>query len=91
MLKKTLESSLDCKEIDQSILKKIHPEFSLGGLMLKLKIQYFDHLMRRAGSFENISEKEHHWGNRNNFTGLYFIYIEILNHVIVLLIKKVKL
>ena len=37
VLKKTLESSLDCKEINQSILKKIHPEFSLEGLMLKLE------------------------------------------------------
>ena len=37
---------------NQSILKEISPEFSLGGLMLKLKLQYFGHLMRRADSFE---------------------------------------
>ena len=37
---------------NQSILKEISPEFSLEGLMLKLKRQYFGHLMRRAGSFE---------------------------------------
>ena len=37
---------------NQSILKKISPECSLEGLMLKLKIQYFGHLMRRADSFE---------------------------------------
>ena len=37
---------------DQSILKEIHPEYSLEGLMLKLKCQYFGHLMRRTDSFE---------------------------------------
>ena len=37
---------------NQSILKEISPEFSLEGLMLKLKLQYFGHLMRRAESFE---------------------------------------
>ena len=44
VLKKTLESPLDCKEIS--------PECLLEGLMLKLKLQYFGHLMRRADSFE---------------------------------------
>ena len=51
--KKTLESPLDCKEINQSILKEISPEYSLKGLMMKLKLQYFGHLMRRANSLEN--------------------------------------
>ena len=37
---------------NQSILKEISPEYSLEGLMLKLKLQYFGHLMRRAESFE---------------------------------------
>ena len=37
---------------NQSILKEINPEYSLEGLMLKLKLQSFDHLMRRADSFE---------------------------------------
>ena len=37
---------------NQSILKEISPEYSLEGLMLKLKLQYFDHLMRRTDSFE---------------------------------------
>ena len=37
---------------NQSILKKISPEYSLEGLMLKLKLQYFGHLMRRSDSFE---------------------------------------
>ena len=52
MLKKTLESPLDCKEIQQVHLKEISPEYSLEGLMLKLNLQYFGHLMRRADSFE---------------------------------------
>ena len=37
---------------DQSIIKEISPEYSLEGLVLKLKLQYFDHLMRRADSLE---------------------------------------
>ena len=52
-LKKTLESLLDCKKIQhQSILKEISPEYPLEGLMLKLQLQYFDHLMRRTDSLE---------------------------------------
>ena len=43
VLEKTPESPLDCKEINQSILKEISPEWSLEGLMLKLKLQYFGH------------------------------------------------
>ena len=45
VLEKTLECPLDSKEINQSVLKEINPEYSLEGLMLKLKLQYFDHLM----------------------------------------------
>ena len=41
---------LDCKEINQAILKEISPEYSLEGLMLKFKLQYFGHMMRRADS-----------------------------------------
>ena len=52
LLEKTLESPLDCKEIQQSILKEMSPEYSLEGLMLKLKLQYFGHLMRRTDSLE---------------------------------------
>ena len=52
VLEKTLESPLDCKEIHQSILKEISPENSLEGLMLKLKLQHFGHLMRRTDSLE---------------------------------------
>ena len=47
-MEKTPESPLDFKEISQSILKEINPEYSLEGLMLKLKLQYFGHLLRRA-------------------------------------------
>ena len=49
VLEKTLESSLNCKE---SILKEISPEYSLEGLMLKLKLQYFGHLMLRTDLLE---------------------------------------
>ena len=51
MLEKTLGSPLACKEI-QSIVKEISPEYSLEGLMLKLKLQYFGNLMGRIDSFE---------------------------------------
>ena len=44
---------MDCKEIHQSILKEISPGCSLEGLMLKLKLQYFGHLMQGDDSFEN--------------------------------------
>ena len=52
VLEKTLKSSLDCKEV-----KPVHPkgnqsEYSLEGLMLKLKLQYLGHLMQRGDSFE---------------------------------------
>ena len=43
---------MDCKEIHQSILKEISPGISLEGMMLKLKLQYFGHLMQRADSLE---------------------------------------
>ena len=52
VLEKTLESPLDCKEILQSILKEISPGISLEGMMLKLKLQYFGHLVRRVDSLE---------------------------------------
>ena len=49
---KTLESPSDCKKIQPVNLKEISPEYSLEGLMLKLKLQYFGHLMQRTDSFE---------------------------------------
>ena len=52
VLEITLESPLDCKEIHQSILKDISPGISLEGIMLKLKLRYFGHLMQRADSLE---------------------------------------
>ena len=52
VLEKTLESPLDCKGLLQSILKEISPEYPLEGLMLKLKLQYFGHLMQRTDSLE---------------------------------------
>ena len=51
-LEKTLESPLDSRRSNQSILKEINPEYSLEGLMLKLKFQYFGHLMGRADLLE---------------------------------------
>ena len=52
VLEKTLESPMDCKEIQPVHLKEISPGCSLEGLMLKLKLQYFGHLMRRVDSLE---------------------------------------
>ena len=52
VLEKTLESPLDCKEVQPAHPKEISPRCSLGRLMLKLKRQYFGHLMWRADSFE---------------------------------------
>ena len=52
VLEKTLESPLDSRRSNQSILKEISPRCSLEGLMLKLKLQYFSHLMRRVDSLE---------------------------------------
>ena len=65
VLKKTLESPLDC----QSILKEISPQCSLEGLMRKLKLQYFGHLMQRADSLEKTDvgrdwEQEEKWTQR---------------------------
>ena len=52
MLEKTLEGPLDSKEIKPVNPQEINPEYSLEGLMLKLKLQYFGHLMGRANSLE---------------------------------------
>ena len=52
VLEKTLESPLDCKEIQPVHSKEISPGISLEGMMLKLKLQYFGHLMRRVDSLE---------------------------------------
>jgi len=52
VLEKILESPLDWKEIKPVTLKEINPEYSLEGLMLKLKLQYFGHVMQRADLLE---------------------------------------
>ena len=52
VLEKILESPLDCRRSNQSILKEISPGISLKGMMLKLKLQYFGHLMQRVDSLE---------------------------------------
>ena len=52
LLEKTLESPMDSRRLNQSIIKEISPEYSLEGLMLKLKLQYFGHLKQRTDSLE---------------------------------------
>jgi len=52
VLEKTLENPLTARRSNQSILKEISPEYSLEGLMLNLKLQYFGHLMQRNDSLE---------------------------------------
>ena len=52
VLEKTLESPLDARRSNKSILKEISPEHSLEGLKPKLKLQFFGHLMRKADSLE---------------------------------------
>ena len=69
ILEKIFESPLDCKEIHQSILKEISPEYSLEGLMLKLKLQYVGHLMQRTNTLEKTLmlgkiEGRRRWGRR---------------------------
>ena len=61
VLEKTLDSPLDCKRSNQSILKEISSGCSLEGLMLKLKLQYFGHLMRRVDSLEK-TDAGRDWG-----------------------------
>ena len=64
VLEKTLESPLDCKRSNQSILEEIRSGCSLVGLKLKLKLQYFGHLMRRADSLEKTLMLEKIEGRR---------------------------
>ena len=53
VLEKTFESPLDSRRSNQFILKEISPEYSLEGLMVKLKLQYFGHLIHKTDSLEN--------------------------------------
>ena len=64
MLEKTLESPLDCREIKPVSLQEINAEYSLEGLMVKVKLQYFGHLMGRADSLENTLMLENIEGRR---------------------------
>ena len=57
-VEKTLESPLAARGSNQSILKEISPEYSLGGLMLKLKFQYFGYVMQRADSLEKTHARK---------------------------------
>ena len=61
-------SRLSARRSKQSILKEISPECSLEGLTLKLKLQYFGHLMRRADSLEKTPEMEKIEGRRKGMT-----------------------
>ena len=64
VLEKTLESPLDSRRSNQSILKEISPGISLEGMMLKLKLQYFGHLMQRVDSLEKTLMLEGIGGRR---------------------------
>ena len=66
-LEKSLESLLDCKEIQPVILKEIRPGCSVEGMMLKLKLQYFCHLMRRVDSLEK-TDAGRDWGQEEKGT-----------------------
>ena len=64
MLEKTLQSLLDSKETNQSILKEINREYSLEGQMLKLKLHYFGYLIPRTDSLEKTLMLEKIQGRR---------------------------
>ena len=67
VLEKTLESPLDCKEIQPVHCKGDQPGISLEGMMLKLKLQYFGHLMRKVDSLEDSSAGRD-WGQEEKGT-----------------------
>ena len=88
VLEKTLESPLDCKEIQPVHPKEISPEYSLEGLILKLKLQHFGHLMRRADSLEKTLMLGKTEGGRRRgqfksikFSALSFLYSPTLTPV----------
>ena len=68
VLETTLESPLDSKESNQSILKEINSEYSLEGLMLKLELHYFGHLMWRTDSFRKDPDTGKYWGQEEKGT-----------------------
>ena len=67
VLEKTLESPWSARRSNQSILKEINPGISLERMMLKLKLQYFGHLMRRADSLEK-TDAGRDWGQEEKGT-----------------------
>ena len=67
VLEKTLESPLDCKEI-QPVHSEDQPWDFFGGMMLKLKLQYSGHLMRRVDSLEKDSDAGRDWGQEKGTT-----------------------
>ena len=66
-LRRLLRVPWTTRRSDQSVLKEINPEYSLEGLMLKLKLQYFGHLMRRVDSLEK-TDAERDWGQEEKGT-----------------------
>ena len=68
VLEKTLESPLDCKEIQPVHSEGDQPGISLEGMMLKLKLQYFGHLLRRVDSFGKDSDAGRDWGQEEKGT-----------------------
>ena len=68
VLEKTLESPLTLRRSNQSLLKEVSPEHSLEGLMLKLKLQYFGHLMQRVDSLEKTLMLGGIWGQKEKGT-----------------------
>ena len=74
VLEKTLESPLDCKEIQPVHSKEISPGCSLEGLMLKLKLQYFGHLMQRVDSLEKTLMLGGIGGRRRGWQRMRWLY-----------------
>ena len=72
MLEKTVESPLNCKEIQPVHLKETSPGCSLEGLTLKLKLQYFGHLMQRVDSFEKTLMQEEKGMTKDEMAGWYY-------------------
>ena len=68
VLEKTLEGPLDCKEIQPVHSEEISPGISLEGMTLKLKLQYFGHLMQRVDSLEKTLNAGRHWGQEEKGT-----------------------
>ena len=66
--RRLLRVSWTARRSDQSILKEMSPEYSLEGLMLKLKLQYFGHLMRRIDSLEKDPDARQDWRQKKGMT-----------------------